>query len=85
MSRRALPNALALALRGFFADHLPKVRGASPHTVSSYRDSLALLLRFLATRHGRPVAVLDIDDVSPEDILAFLDHLETDRGNSVTT
>src|SRR4029079_10374597 len=39
----------------------------------------------LATRHGRSVAALDIDDVAPEDILAFLDHLETDRGNRVTT
>jgi len=27
------PNALARALRGFFADHLPRVRGSSPHTV----------------------------------------------------
>ena len=26
-------NALARALRGFFADHLPRVRGSSPHTV----------------------------------------------------
>ena len=82
---RLMPNALALALRGFLADHLPRVRGASPHTVRSYRDSLALLLRFLSTRLGRPVVTLDVGDVTPEDLLAFLDHLEADRGNSVTT
>lgn len=35
----SLPNALARALRGFFADHLPRVRGMSPHTVRSYRDA----------------------------------------------
>jgi integrase/recombinase XerD len=79
------PNALARALRGFFADHLPRVRGASPHTVTSYRDALALLLRFLAARHGRPVVVLDFDDVTPEDVLGFLEHLEIDRGNCVAT
>ena len=33
------PNDLARALRAFFADHLPRVRGTSPHTVRSYRDS----------------------------------------------
>lgn len=82
---RAVPNTLARALRGFFADYLPRVRGASPHTVRSYRDSLALLLRFLAKRHHGSVDALDLDDVAPEDVLAFLDHLEADRGNSVAT
>lgn len=81
----AIPNPLARALRGFFADHLPRVRGASPHTVRSYRDALALLLRFLAQRSGRSVVVLEFQDVRPEDILVFLDHLEAERGNSVTT
>ena len=36
------PNDLARALRAFFADHLPRVRGTSPHTVQSYRDSLVV-------------------------------------------
>ena len=57
----AIPNDLARALRAFFADHLPRVRGTSPHTIRSYRDSLVLLLR-LGYRHhscrveGRRVA-----------------------------
>ena len=33
------PNTLGRALRGFFVDHLPRVRGASPHTICSYRDT----------------------------------------------
>jgi integrase/recombinase XerD len=79
------PNALARALRDFLADHLPRLRGMSPHTVRSYRDSLALLLRFVAERRGRPVAELDLDDLGPEEILAFLQHLEDGRHNSVST
>jgi integrase/recombinase XerD len=79
--KAAGPNALARSLRGFFADHLPRVRGASPHTVRSYRDAVALLLRFLAERHGRDVVVLDFDDLDPQEVLAFLDHLEVSRGN----
>lgn len=80
-----LPNALGRALRGFFADHLPKVRGTSPHTVLSYRDAFALLLRFLATRRGCSVVALDLQDLEPDDLLAFLHHLERDRHNSIAT
>jgi len=37
------PNALARTLRGFFADHLPRVRGRSSHTVPDGRRDYALL------------------------------------------
>lgn len=83
--KAALPNSLGRALRSFFADHLPRVRGASSHTILSYRDAMALLLRFLAQRHERPVVQLAFDDLSPDNVLAFLDHLEKDRGNSPST
>ena len=79
------PNALARALRDFFADHLPRIRGMSPHTVQSYRDSLALLLRFVSEERRRPVAKLDLDDLGPEEVLAFLQHLEDVRHNSIST
>lgn len=80
-----LPNALARALRGFFADHLPRVRGMSSHTVRSYRDAFTLLLRFLAQRRRRPVVALDFEDLEADDVLAFLDHLEADRCNGTAT
>ena len=79
------PNDLARALRAFFVDHLPRVRGTSPHTIQSYRDSLVLLLRFVATRTHQSVIQLDLDDLGPEPILAFLHYLELDRRNSVAT
>ena len=81
----AVPNDLARALRAFFADHLPRVRGTSPHTIRSYRDSLVLLLRFVATQTQRSVIQLDLDDLGPRLVLAFLQHLELDRHNSVAT
>jgi integrase/recombinase XerD len=79
------PNALARALRGFFADHLPRVRGVSPHTVCSYRDAFMLLLRFVAERRERPVVALAFCDLGVDAILEFLDHLETDRHNGAAT
>lgn len=81
----ALPNALARALRGFLADYLPRIRGMSPHTVLSYRDAFLLLLRFLAGRRACDVVALDLADLAPDEILAFLDHLETDRKNAAAT
>ena len=77
------PNDLARALRAFFVDHLPRVRGTSPHTIRSYRDSLVLLLRFVATRSQRSVIQLELDDLGPQSVLAFLQYLELDRHNSV--
>ena len=79
------PNALARALRGFFADHLPRVRGTSPHTIHSYRDTFVLLLRFIADRRRRSVADLDMEDLGPQDVLDFLHHLEVERRNIAAT
>lgn len=79
------PNGLARALREFFSDYLPRVRGVSPHTVRSYRDAVMLLLRFLAERGGRDVVALDFCDLDPESVIDFLEHLELDRKNGTTT
>jgi site-specific recombinase XerD len=79
------PNALASTLRAFFADYLPTIRGVSPHTIRSYRDAVALLLRFLASSTKRPVADLDIADVTVDRVVAFLQHLEQERHVSPTT
>lgn len=81
----APPNALASALQAFFSDHLPAIRGASPHTIRSYRDSTVLLLRFLARATGRPVAALDVADLTVAHIVAFLQHLEQERQVLATT
>jgi site-specific recombinase XerD len=79
------PNALASTLRAFFGDHLPTIRGMSPHTIRSYRDSVALLLRFLASTTSRPVVALDVPDLTVEHIVAFLQHLEQQRRWTATT
>lgn len=82
---RKLPNALARALRNFLTDHLPRLRGMSPHTVQSYRDSLALFLRFMASHRQRPVDRLDLEDLGPQEVIAFLHHLKDDRQNTAST
>ncbi|UCE04134.1 MAG: tyrosine-type recombinase/integrase [Candidatus Latescibacterota bacterium] len=64
---------------------MPLSRGLSPHTVRSYRDAFALLLRFLAARRGRQVVELDLPDLHPEGVIAFLEDIETGHGNCAAT
>lgn len=81
----AQPTPLARALRGFFTENLPEVRGLSRHTALAYRDALKLLLRFLEARLGRSATSFDFPDLAPDHLLAFLAHLETARGNCAAT
>ena len=83
--KKQLPNLLGAIVHDYFTDHLPRVRGASPRTLHSYRDSLVLLLRFVAARNKRPVVELDLKDLDPPAILAFLSHLERERKNGAAT
>jgi integrase/recombinase XerD len=77
--------SIAPLLRGFFLDRLVRQRNASPATLAAYRDTFRLLLRFAEERLRRPAASLTTDDVSAPLVLAFLEHLERIRGNSITT
>jgi site-specific recombinase XerD len=74
----------ACALRKFLIDYLPGQRAMSPHTLQSYRDSLKLLLQFIAGRKGDP-SLLEIEQLNEENVTAFLRHLETERHNRAST
>src|SRR5256886_6290342 len=76
---------LAPLLQAFFAERLGRQRGASPHTIASYRDGFRLLLGFLHEQTGKQPSKLSLGDLDAETIAAFLHHLETERGNSVRT
>jgi integrase/recombinase XerD len=77
-------SALAPILEGFFTEHLGG-RRASPATVMSYRDTFRLLLKFTQVHTGTPPSRLDLAQLDAATIGAFLNHLETDRGNGVVT
>jgi len=72
-------------VESFFGDHLGRARGASPHTIRAYGHALRLFFLFLAKRVRRAVALLRLDDIRFDAVLAFLDDLESSRGNSAVT
>ncbi len=70
---------LAPLLERFFTQRLLQQRQASPHTISSYRDSFRLLLRFAHQRLHTPPARLAFTTLDAPLIAAFLDDLERRR------
>jgi site-specific recombinase XerD len=78
-------SALAPTLQAWFTDRLIAQRNVSPHTIRAYRDTLRLLLDYAEARLGRQPSQLDIAQLDAPLIAAFLDHLETERANSVRT
>ncbi len=72
-------------VHSFFLDHLITVKGLRPASVRSYRDTIRLLLCFVANHNGKKITKLNIDDLTFDTILAFLRYLEHDRANHVRT
>ena len=70
-------------LQAFFAEHLLAHKRASPQTIACYRDTFRLLLRFMRQRTGTEPAALPLAALDADAVLAFLDHIERDRGCSV--
>jgi len=78
-------TAFPALLQDFFQRRLVAERGASAHTIASYRDTFELLLRYVEQRTGRTPSALTLNDLDAPMVLAFLDHIEADRGNSPRT
>jgi len=72
-------KTLAFLLESFFMDRLMKQRQASPHTISSYRDTFRLLLRFTQRRLNKPPSRLDFEEIDAPLVAAFLEDLEKSR------
>jgi len=72
-------------VQDFFLRRLVAQRGASARTVESYRDAFELLFGFLERRLGKSASALELADLDAPLVLDFLDHLETERGNTTRT
>lgn len=77
------PPSFACLVQQFFTEYLVTQRAVSPRTVASYRDALMLFLAFVEQRVGKAPTAIRLADFEPDSILAFLDHLEQERRNSV--
>jgi site-specific recombinase XerD len=76
-------TSLAPLLERFFTQRLTQQRQASPHTITSYRDTFRLLLTFTQQRRHKPPSQLTFQEIDAPLIVAFLDHLEQHRRLSI--
>lgn len=78
-------NALATSLQTYFTTFAHTQRDLSANTISSYRDTWRMLLKYLSATLGVPADALDFDAVTATNVTGFLDHLEQERGNNAKT
>ena len=79
------PTDFAIRLSSFLSEYLPAQRNASSNTIKSYAQAFALLLVYCRDRRRLPPQRLTLDGLTPEVILAFLDHLERQRKCCIAT
>ena len=77
------PISFAALLQQFFTEYLVAQRAVSPRTVACYRDALMLFLNFAQKCLHKAPTQLQLTDIEPTLILAFLDDLEQQRHNAV--
>jgi len=75
----------AVCVRRFLTSYLAGLRGCSPNTVASYRDTFKLLIAYFRDARSIPPAKLTLDRLDAGAITGFLGWLEASRGNSVST
>jgi hypothetical protein len=76
---------LAPLLQKFFTDKLERHMNASVRTKAAYADTFRLLLLYAQRATGAAPSELTLADLNADLAGGFLQHLETDRGNSVAT
>ena len=74
----------AVFLRPFLIPHLAGLRGCSPNTVASCRNTFKLLIAWFRTK-GRSRRQAHLNHIDVGAVTAFLGHLQDSRHNGLTT
>ena len=78
-------NKLMIYVQAFFREYLVEQRGLSQNTVLAYRDTLKLFFSFESKRQKKHVANLELEDFTVDSVLLFLEKIENERGNCLST
>jgi site-specific recombinase XerD len=76
---------LSTCIHRFFDQYLNRVKGCRENTVKAYRDTFTLFLPFAADYYKIRVSNLEVEHLSIDLILDFLEYLESQRNNTTRT
>ena len=76
---------LAPHITAFLRERLPVDRRASEHTCDTYAHAFRLLFQYAATRLVTTPSQLHLEQIDAQMVLAFLQHIETERKNGAVT
>jgi integrase/recombinase XerD len=79
------PILVGPLLQIFFTEYLVAQKRLSLQTIASYRDTFRLLLHFVHRETGIEPVALPVTTRDADRVLAFLDGLEKDRHNAITS
>ena len=80
-----MTNEFPRILSDFLMNQLPVVQNQSSNTITSYRDTYVRLLTYMQDIMNISAGKIKVDDLSAERITEFLNWLEHERGNSIST
>ena len=72
-------------ITNYFAEYLPNVIGTSKRTINSYRDTFVILFEYLQKEYKINLNKMELDTIDYTKVEKFLDYLEKQRNNSVST
>ncbi len=78
------PTDFAICISNYLTEHLAGARNLSPNTIKSYRDTFCLLLLYMKEMNKK-IDRICLADIDVSLVSHFLDWLETNRGNSIST
>ena len=80
-----MTHSIQSLILSFFHTYLRDQAGCSPHTIQSYCECIRLLIQFCCRQQNITADELELETISDKVVLAFLDSLEQQRGNSPRT
>jgi integrase/recombinase XerD len=79
------PTDFAYCLTRYLSIYLPGTIGASPNTISSYKDTFKLFLIFASESKKVKPEKITLDTISKGFVINFLDWIENERNCSIQT
>jgi integrase/recombinase XerD len=79
------PTDFSRALTNFLSKYLPGERGMSTHTIWSYKFTFILFITFMEQQKAVNVSNIELQDITRECVVEFLDWLQSNRKCSIET